>query len=51
MNTHVASRADAANDRVTPIATALDPLAESARMLGLAVLGSAAVVSIMWLVF
>ncbi len=50
MNTLVASWTNTANDRVRPISAPLDPLAESFRMMGLAVIGSAAVVSIMWLV-
>lgn len=50
MNTHVASWTNAANDRVMPIPAPLDPLAESFRMLGLAVVGSATVLCLMWLV-
>jgi hypothetical protein len=51
MNTHVAPWTDAADDeRVRPISAPLDPLAESLRMMGLAVVGSAAVVCLMWLV-
>lgn len=50
MNTNVASWTDAADVQVKPVSATLDPLAESFRMLGLAVIGSAAVVCLMWLV-
>ena len=50
MNTHVASSTNAANERVGPFSASLDPLAESFRMMGLAVIGSATVVCLMWLV-
>ncbi|NEU14516.1 hypothetical protein G3T14_20690 [Methylobacterium sp. BTF04] len=50
MNTYVASLTNAAVTRVAPTAASLDPLAESLRMLGLAVIGSATVVCLMWLV-
>jgi hypothetical protein len=50
MNTQVASWTNAADDRARPISAPLDPLAESFRMLGLAVVGSATVICLMWLV-
>lgn len=50
MNTHVAPWTDAADGQVAPASTSPDPLAESLRMMGLAVIGSAAVVCLMWLV-
>lgn len=50
MNTYVASLTNAAITRMAPTAVSLDPLAESLRMLGLAVIGSATVVCLMWLV-
>jgi len=50
MNTHVASWTNAADDRVRQLPVPLDPLAESFRMLGLAVVGSATVLCLMWLV-
>ena len=49
MNTHLASWTDAANERTKPTSASLDPLAESFRMLTLAVIGSASVVCLMWL--
>jgi hypothetical protein len=51
MNTQVASWTDAADGQATTASSSPDPLAESLRMLGLAVIGSAAVVCLMWLVF
>ncbi len=50
MNTHVAPWTDAADGQVAPASTSPDPLAESLRMMGLAVIGSATVVCLMWLV-
>jgi hypothetical protein len=50
MSTDVASLTNVAVTRATPTAASLDPLTESLRMLGVAVLGSATAVCLMWLV-
>lgn len=50
MNTHVASWTDAADEQAKPASASLDPMAESLRMVGLAVIGSATVVCLLWLV-
>jgi len=50
MSTYVASLTNVAVTRATPTAASLDPLTESLRMLGVAVLGSATAVCLMWLV-
>jgi hypothetical protein len=50
MNTDVASWTDAAYGQVRTALASPDPLAESFRMLELAVIGSAAVICLIWLV-
>lgn len=50
MNTDVASWTGAVEEQVKAISAPPDPLAESLRILVVAVIGSAAVVCLMWLV-